>query len=878
MPLTPGTRLGPYVIVAPLGAGGMGEVFRATDTRLGRDVAVKVLPQHLSAHPEVRARFEREAKTISSLNHPHICTLFDVGREADTDYLVMELVEGETLAQRLEKGALPAAEVLRLGGQIADALDRAHRAGVIHRDLKPGNVMITKSGAKLMDFGLARASGMPGSGASSGVTMASLTQSPTIAAPLTAEGAIVGTFQYMAPEQLEGGEADTRSDLWALGCVLYEMATGRRTFEGKSQASLISSIMGSQPTPISQLAPLAPPGLERLVQACLAKDPAERLQSAHDIRMQIAWLAEGGSQAGVPAPVAAKRRSRERLAWMLAAVGLVAAAGVAWWTLASRGPAPEAIQSLIDAPSESPISGRSCDVAISPDGRMIAFVTKTKGGLWVRPLGSEAAQLLPGTEGAWQPFWSPDSRTIGYYNGDGKLMKIPASGGTPAIIVNLSNGRGGSWGRDGTIVFAPSSDGPLMRVSAAGGEPVAATVLDTTRRESGHRFPCFLPDGEHFLFVALPGSPAGYDIFVGSLRSRAVKRLLTAQSAAVYAEPGYLLFERGGRVMAQRFDSQRLELRGEATAIAEAPEPSDLDASPVASAARNGRLAILRSEPADTRLEMVDLAGVTKAKYDLPPGPWQVSSISADQRRAAVFNGPDMWIVDLERSVPMKFATSSSNSPTSVWSPDGSQIAFISKHAGRDEIHIAGMDGRVEPVPTTSDEFKYLTEWSGDGRYIMFNGVNGQTNYDIWSLPLNGDRRPVPYLIGPPAERGGRISPDGRWLVYFSTETGKEEVYVQSFPEPGHKVRVSPGGGQSPRWTDGGRSLRYANGDAVVTVPVTGSDELKLGTPLEVITKLPGVTSGAGVANTNLRLVSIATNQRPRDIRLILDWTALLGR
>ncbi|HET6348823.1 MAG TPA: serine/threonine-protein kinase, partial [Candidatus Krumholzibacteria bacterium] len=323
MPLSPGTRLGPYEITAPLGAGGMGEVFRATDTRLGREVAIKVLPQHLSANPEVRARFEREAKTVSSLNHPHICTLFDVGREGDTDYLVMELVEGETLAQRLEKGALPTADVLRLGTEISDALDRAHRAGVIHRDLKPGNIMLTRSGAKLMDFGLARATGMAGP-TGSGVT--ALTQSPTMAAPLTAEGTIVGTFQYMAPEQLEGNEADARSDLWALGCVLYEMATGKRAFEGKSQASLITSIMGSQPASMSQLAPLTPPGLERVVQACLAKDPADRLQSAHDIRMQLAWIAEGGSQAGVPAPVAARRKNRERLAWVVAAVAIISAA------------------------------------------------------------------------------------------------------------------------------------------------------------------------------------------------------------------------------------------------------------------------------------------------------------------------------------------------------------------------------------------------------------------------------------------------------------------------------------------------------------------------------------------------------------------------
>src|SRR5262245_36258879 len=373
----------------------MGEVFRARDTRLDRHVAVKVLPQHLSANPELRARFEREAKTVSSLNHPHICTLHDVGREGDTDYLVMELVEGETLAQRIAKGAMSTAEVLKLGGQIADALDRAHRAGIVHRDLKPGNVMLTKSGAKLMDFGLARTTGMPKPAGGSGASIGSLTQSPTIVQPLTTEGTIVGTFQYMAPEQLEGNEADARSDLWALGCVLYEMATGKRAFDGKSQASLITSIMGSQPAPISELAPLTPPGLERLVQACLTKDPADRLQSAHDIRLQLAWLAEGGSQAGVPAPLAARRRSREQLAWVLAAVGLIATAGLAWRTLGSRGSGPEAIQSLIEAPPDADLRPYASDVVMAPDGHAVVLLAGP--AMWVRPLGSEAATRLPTT-------------------------------------------------------------------------------------------------------------------------------------------------------------------------------------------------------------------------------------------------------------------------------------------------------------------------------------------------------------------------------------------------------------------------------------------------------------------------------------------------
>ncbi|HEX5131053.1 MAG TPA: serine/threonine-protein kinase, partial [Candidatus Krumholzibacteria bacterium] len=405
MNLTPGTRFGPYEILSPLGAGGMGEVYRARDTRLGRDVAIKVLPEHLSAHPEVRARFEREAKTVSALNHPNICTLFDVGREGDVDFIVMELIDGETLATRLQKGPLPINEVLRIGSEIADALDQAHRAGVVHRDLKPGNVMLTRAGAKLMDFGLARATGMTGTGKDSGVTIGALTQSPTMAQPLTAEGTIVGTFQYMAPEQLEGKEAGAGADIWAYGCVLYEMATGKRAFQGNSQASLITSIMGTQPAPISQVAPMTPPALDRLVTACIAKDPADRLQSAHDIKLQISWITEGGSQAGVPKPVSARRKSRERLAWIVAAVAVLAAGALAFVATRPRPVAPSVHAYL--QPPKGVLFSSSIDkplpLAISPDGTTIAFCARDGEGpdkLWVRSLGGDDAHALPGTEGA----------------------------------------------------------------------------------------------------------------------------------------------------------------------------------------------------------------------------------------------------------------------------------------------------------------------------------------------------------------------------------------------------------------------------------------------------------------------------------------------
>jgi len=510
MPLAPGTRLGPYEIVAPLGAGGMGEVFRATDTRLGRDVAVKVLPQHLSASPEARARFEREAKMVSSLNHPHICALFDVGREGDTDYLVMELVEGETLAQRLGKGALPAADVLHLGGQIADALDRAHRAGVIHRDLKPGNVMLTKSGAKLMDFGLARETGMAGPASGSGVTVAALTQSPTVAAPLTAEGTIVGTFQYMAPEQLEGDEADARSDLWALGCVLYEMATGRRAFEGKSQASLITSIMGSEPPPISQLAPLAPPGLERLVRACLAKDPADRLQNAHDIRMQLAWLAEGVSQASVAAPVAAARgRSR---AWLWSGAIVVAAA--LGWLGASRLTPREALPRFQKLTFQR---GTIFSARLGPDGQTVVYGADWGGkGLQLyttrldatesRPTG-EAADILAISQSGEMAL-SLNRRTVSSLMSVGTLARAPLGAGAPRELL------------DGVIDADWSPDGTQLAVTREvdGEARLEYPVGKVLQRSGGYlSTPRVSPDGKSVAFIQhqVKGDDRGVVALVG---------------------------------------------------------------------------------------------------------------------------------------------------------------------------------------------------------------------------------------------------------------------------------------------------------------------------------------------------------------------------
>ena len=890
MTLAAGSRLGPYEIVGPLGAGGMGEVYRAKDTRLGREVAVKVLPQHLSESPEVRARFEREARTVSSLNHPHICTLHDVGQEGDTAYLVMELVEGETLGARLERSALPMPEVLRIGIQIADALDRAHRAGVVHRDLKPANIMLTRSGAKLMDFGLARATGLTGGAGVSGAgaTMATMTHSPTVAQPLTAQGSILGTFQYMSPEQMEGGEADARSDLWALGCVLYEMATGRKAFAGKGQASLIGAIMNSEPPPMAEIVPLTPPALERLVKACLAKDPEERIQTAHDVRLQLEWIRDAGSQAGVPAPVAARRRGRELIAWTAAAVGLAAAAVLLYLRLSAPS-LDEPFQLSIQPPAGSRLVDYASVISLSPDGRNLVFSTDGKEGtrVWLRPLGSDVARPLAGSDsvglgrGAFlggANFWSPDGRYFGYATLSGKLRKVAVQGGEPITICNVKWARGADWGSQDRIVFSPAPESPLYAVSAAGGEPTQVTTLDAARKQTSHRFPSFLPDGEHFVFVALPGGPDGFDIFLGSLKSKEVKKVMTASSAAVYAKPGYLLFAREGKILAQPFDPGRLELAGEAVVIGDAPPPTDLDAEPVVSASDNGRLVFLRRGPRTTRLQWLDRKGIAQGTVPMPPGAWNMFALSPDRRMAAVMNGTELWLVDLARSIPTRFANTFSKEANVVWLGDSRRFLFSSNQSGRAEIYIGSTAGTGEPelIPTTDAQFKNLWDVSPDGKTLVFGVLGGDNNsWDLWILPLEKGGKPKPYVAGPGPEIQAQISPDGKWLAYSSPESGQPEVYVQSFPVPGRKVRISVDGGDGPGWTRGGKDLLYAKGDTVMSVPMTLGAELEPGTPQPLLT-VPEGTTGGDCTDDGERFLVSAGPDTQRDIRVILNWTAVL--
>src|SRR6266446_6849714 len=603
MSIDAGTKLGPYEILTPIGAGGMGEVYKAADTRLNRTVAIKVLPPHFSDNPEMKQRFEREAQTIAGLNHPNICTLYDVGRQDGTDFLVMEYLEGETLAQRLEKSPLPLAQVLQFGIQIADALDKAHRHGVVHRDLKPGNIMLTPSGAKLLDFGLAKAAVPLAAGAT-------LTAAATPSTPVTQEGTILGTFQYMSPEQIEGKELDGRSDIFSLGAVLYEMLIGQRAFPGKSQLSVASAILEKEPAPISAVKPMTPPAFDHAMRRCLAKDPEERWQTARDIAIELKWIAEAGSQ--LSAKTLDKQRSRNSGRLLLAALIGTTAAALTLGILYARRPAndaPVARAYIRPMPDSSFIfTGTAAGFALSPDGRLLAYVASTPDGksvLWVRPIDSSQAQPLVGTDGATYPFWSPDSRFIGFFAG-GKLKKIESSGGPPFTICDASDGRGGTWNQEGDILLTPAVNTVIFRVSASGGPLIPVTTLDPSKNETTHRWPYFLPDGRHFLYftgsVFSPRETLTNSVLLGSLDSKESKLLLHSHTNAIYAS-GHILFMRQFTLMAQPFDTTSLQLTGDAVPIADPVQEGRSVSKNEFSASENGLLTYVEgSSGADRQL------------------------------------------------------------------------------------------------------------------------------------------------------------------------------------------------------------------------------------------------------------------------------------
>jgi serine/threonine protein kinase/Tol biopolymer transport system component len=884
MTLNPGTRLGPYEIVSPLGAGGMGEVYRAKDTRLGREVAIKVLPQHLSSNSEVRARFEREAKTVSSLNHPYICVLYDVGREGSTDYLVMELIEGETLAHRLSKGPMPVADVLKIGAQVADALDRAHRAGVVHRDLKPGNVMLTRSGAKLMDFGLARATGL--AGPRSGSDAAAMTHSPTVAQPLTAEGSIVGTFQYMAPEQLEGREIDARTDIWSLGCVLYEMATGKRAFEGETQASLISSIMRDEPRAMGELSPLSPPSLERLVKQCLAKDPMDRWQTAGDVRRELEWIASSSTQHTAPAITRRRNLRRSALGWIAAAVVALLATA---YVLVGPTRAPRDSGALMRFSMEAPpgtILASPSEMEISPDGSMIAFVAVDSSGaghIFVRPLASDEARMLPGTEKGSLPFWSPDSRTVGFFSSN-KLRKIAIDSGAPVVLCDAPDARGGAWSKNGVIVFAPNNQGPIARVSANGGDATTITKLNATRGERGHRYPQFLPDGTHFLYVAV-GTGDKVLTYRASVDGGDPEEVCEGGSAARWAPPGYLLFLDTGvnsprrRLLAQRVSAD-LRASGDRQLVLDPVSATNFGYTNTSADAHGTLVAEHWSNP-HQRLNWCEKSGkvLSIAAEDLQFGS---GTLSPDGERVAYggVDPGDVFILDLNTRVTTRLTFENRQISSIVWAHDQKTVAFSRLSQARGwQVYTKATDG------TGADSllfrgpglFNFATDWSQDGRWIVAQCADSSGNRDLWKVDVPAGGKATVYQHTPGAEQQGSISPDGNWLVYAVTDESMPGLFVQSFPNPGSKYQVTIRDPLGAFWDRSGKQLLAASNDGTLyTIDVSTEGGFRQGSTVRQ-GRIQPTDAFLGVAsNGNMMIGRTKDVSSLSRIEIVLNWTHLL--
>jgi eukaryotic-like serine/threonine-protein kinase len=832
MALTTGTKLGPYEIQSPLGAGGMGEVYRARDTRLGRDVAIKVLTSHLSSDPDLKARFEREAKAISALSHPHICHLYDIGAQDGTDYLVMELLDGETLADRLKKGPLPLKQALQYGIEIAEALEKAHTNGIVHRDLKPGNVMLTKSGAKLLDFGLAKP-------APNVATVASGSMA-TMSKPLTVEGMIVGTFQYMAPEQLQGQEADARSDLFTLGTVLYEMLTGKRAFAGKSQISVMGAILENDPDPVSSAQPLASLALDHVIQRALAKDPNDRWQTARDLIHELKWSAASAPVSGSLVPATRGRaNSRETLAWLIAGVlVMVLIAGAIW----SRDSKPLAETMYFPAPLPFPAT----DIAIAPNGHTIAVVayqeSARKNMIWIYELGSHGARILAGTEGASYPFWSADGRSIAFF-ADAQLKKLEVAGGPVQTICDAPQGRGGTWNKDGVIVFAPETTAGLFRVSASGGTSTRISTLDTSRGEGSLRWPVFLPDGKHFLYLSgnFTGQKAANAIYVGSLDSNEKRFIVEATSNAAYEAPGYLLFYKDRTLLAQPFDLKRLALTGEATVIL--PEIQYLPQVKRAIFAVSGQgllLAQTGSEATFSQLAWFDRKGNPVGAVGKPDVYGNVflapdgKSVATDKTDMASLN-IDVWTQDLQRDGGKRLTFDPAIDSVPIWSPDATRLVFASNRQTYFGLYVKNSDGANDEKNIVQENVgNFPSDWSRDGKYILY--CRGP---DLWFLTYP-DIKSSLFLKAPSVFRNGQFSPDGKWVAYASNESGKWEIYVTSFPDARGRWQISSGGGEQPRWRGDGKELFFLSSDGkMMAAPVATGTHFDAGTPVVLFQSTP---------------------------------------
>ena len=892
MTLSTGTRLGPYEVLAPLGAGGMGEVYRAKDTRLGREVAVKVLPEKVAGDAAALARFEREARAVAALSHPHILALHDFGSEGGVTYAVTELLDGETLADRLARGPLPASEIAQVGAQICGALTAAHRKGIVHRDLKPANVMLTKSGVKLLDFGLAKPSEAPDG----------LTSAHTAAADVTREGTIVGTLAYMSPEQVEGKTSDARSDIFALGATLYEMATGRRAFEASSQAGLISAILSGEPPAVSAVQPMSPPALDRIVRGCLAKDPDARWQTAHDVGLQLSALGDSGTAAAtVVRPQA--WRGRRVLPWAVAAIFAALAAGALW----KSGRPPVVAARTIQFPLLPP-PGRAfyttyetLTVAVSPGGSQIAYVSAPfavsaarRGiaspeaadtrNIWIRDLATLESRPVRGTEAAISLFWSPDGKSLGFFV-PGKLKRIALVEGASAVPicdVPAGGGRAGTWSAGGDILFGSVQGQVIYRVPAAGGSP--EKLIEISGDEFRVVWPWFLPDGRRFLYLARLRDGT-WRLMLGET-GKAARVVAAISSAAQYVEPGYVVFVREGALLAQRFDPDAGRLTGDPISIAESVNYFFSTGRSSFAASAAGTIAYQTHEDV-SRLAWFDLAGRALETIG-PPGNYLNLAFDREGRRVFFdrtrpgIGTFDIWSWDLERGLETPITTETDTEISPVELADGKSIVYSANRGRAPELYIRDLGSGAETRLTSAQNaFQQAQDLSPDGRTLAYVERTASGSFDIWTLSLSGERTAVPFLQSKFDKKEVRFSPDGRFLAFVANDSGQAEAYVAPFPGPGEKVRLSSGGARLLQWSRDGKTLFYVAADGrMMGLPIATAPSLKTGSPTALFRIAGKPWLNFRVSRDGTRFLAVvpefAADEQPMTV--VVDWPASLKK
>ncbi|MGD0957207.1 MAG: protein kinase [Candidatus Acidiferrales bacterium] len=885
MAIQPGNHLGPYEILSAIGAGGMGEVYRARDAKLGRDVALKVLPEAFARDAERMARFQREAKVLASLNHTNIASIYGLEDSSSTHALVMELVEGPTLADRIRVGPIPISEALPIAKQMCDALEYAHERGIVHRDLKPANVKVTNDDAvKVLDFGLAKAL----EGDASSIDIAN---SPTVSRMATQAGVLLGTAAYMSPEQAKGKAVDRRADIWAFGCVLYEMLTGQMAFRGETVTDTLAAVIKEEPD-WSQLPAATPIRVRVLLRRCLQKDLKQRLQAIGDARISLDEVLAGAPD---PSLAGAARISasfwRRALVLSLGALLLgLAVATLVTWNLKPTPPQP-VTRTVITLPPGQQLAGLEIGpaVVISPDGTHLAYVA-TQGGtqqLYLRPMDSLEAKPVSGTEGALSPFFSPDGQSLGFFAG-GKLKKVSVSGGAALTLGDAADPRGASWGSQGTIVFAPSATGALQKVSDGGGIPQPLTRLE--KGEVGHRFPEFVPGGKAVVFVSGTSSGNWTDaqVVVQSVVTGERRDVIQGGTQPGYAPSGYLVYVRGGNLMAVPFDSRRLELTGAAVPVVEGIREVPLTGAAQYSVSLTGSLAYIPggAQATQNKLVWVSRDGAEQS-LAAPVRAYRFPRLSPNGQRVAVNTDGQLWLYDLSRGTLSRFTFEGNDLNTiALWTPDGMRIAFNSNKEGPQHLFWQLVNGTGGAERLTIDEYnKFPSSFSPDGQLLAYTEVNPTTGSDIWVLRL-GDRKAQPFLQTAFNESAPRFSPDGRWLAYVSDESGRYEVYVQPYPGPGGKWQISTEGGTEPVWNRNGRELFYRNGNKMMAVDVTAQPSFSAGKPRVLF---EGQYSASGpslpsydVSADGQRFLMLKPSEQagaaPTQINVVLNWFEELKR